>query len=515
MNYKNLKYDELQEWFSDMNFRIKPFKHQLASVAFSLGSHQSRVMFIHGIGTGKTLSSLILTQCWQPHRILVICPNTIIKTWREEIEKFTDYSYCILSGSKEDRIQKLMLDHSDIFIINYEGLKLIGADRKDKKYKVNSIYAKSYGFDCVILDEIHHTKNPNSLQTKIAHQIAQWSRYVIGMTGTPIGKSVMDLFGQYLVLDNGMTFGKNYGYFLYHYFYKLNKMDWEWKVKKICNKCGELYSQKKEHLKKHNLDLSSYRKIFPDKEKTSEDIILNAVKPRTIQYTRNECIDLPEKIYEIKEVCMTKEQQKMTIEVINGIKIKELNEKNVEYHTQKLVQITGGHILHGNKKQYLFPTNPKLIELLDVVDQMEGKFIIYHYYIKEAEIIQSTLLKKGFNTAIVNGTVKNKDEQIDRFIQNDKCNVLIAHPRSGGEGLNLQIANSIIYYSRGYIGTILREQSEGRIWRAGQKNKNCLFLDIIMKSSIDEILFHSAQSRQNRIKLLLEYLEKPPKQVKI
>jgi len=506
MDYKKLTKETLDLWFDGAKFKTPPFKHQLASIAFALGENLNNVMFLHGIGTGKTKISLDLLYLWNiTGRTLVICPNSVIKTWKDEIERHTDFSYIVLKGSREARWYKLTRKHADIWLINYEGLKLIGADKNNGSYRINPAYPKSFGFECIIIDECHKLKDPNTQFTKISQLFTKWSRYTILMTGTPIGRSVTDLFGQFLVLDNGKTFGTYYGSFLKHYFFKPSPFDYKWKPKRLCKVCNELYTNKLNHLQMHKLSFEQYEERYPGKEKTSEDVILDIISNKCLRYSRDECVDLPEKIYEVREIEPTPEQISITNKIILGIDIEEIK-TNVEMHTQKLIQITGGFLIKDDYVVYEFQPNPKLNELEDIIEQIEGKFIIYHQYIHESKMIGGLLKDKNIKYEMVNGTVKNKEERIDNFIKNDSCRCLVAHPKTGGEGLNIQVANTSIFYSNAYIGSILREQAEGRTHRTGQKH-NCLFIDIVMNGTIDEILYNSLKNKTDYAKAVLNYLQ--------
>jgi SNF2 family DNA or RNA helicase len=506
MNWKNLTSKQLNELFEGVSFKTLPYKHQLATLAQTLGEGLRKVFYIHDIGLGKTLTALTMIQLWNfEGRVLVICPNSVIKTWIDEIKKHTEFSYCVLKGTRAERIKMIHESKAKIFIVNYEGLKLIGAEQEKGKYIPTDAYFRSIPFECFIADECHRFKNPSSLQTRIAQLANKNSRYSILMTGTPIGSSAQDLFGQFLVLDNGLTFGKSYRYFLDHFYYKENRFSYDWKPKRVCGICNETYTSKKDHLKIHNLTIQQYQKQVPHEE-TSESIILNVAKKYSVHYTRNECLDLPEKIYEERIVYPTSEQTQMTNEIIGGLPVLSIG-RDIEYHTTKLIQITGGFILHGNETPYRFPKNPKLIELLNILPETNGKVIIYHYYIEESKIIQFELEKNGYKVAVVNGKVKNKEQELDKFMNDPSCSILLAHPKSGGEGLNLQISNTIIYYSTGYIGFILWEQSEGRIHRSGQ-TKSCLYIDIVMNHTIDRVLINAMKSKTDYVDSVMEYLKK-------
>lgn len=513
MNYKNLTYQELQEWFSESDFKTEPYWHQLVSIATIISKGWQRVNLAPvGIGLGKTLIALYTLKLWNIQgRTLVICPNSVIETWKEEIEKHTNFTYCILKGSKQERLAKITIEKADIFIINYEGLKVICTDRINGKNVLNPAYPKNFGFECIISDESHRYRNEKTTQSRCSFHFTSRARYVINMTGSPIADNAIDLFGQYYVLDNGHTFGMNKGKFLYHYFYKSNKFDYNWTPKRICHICGELYDFKNRHLSTHKISLDNYRKKFPDKEITSEEIILEATKHNSIQFSREECLDLPDKIYEVREVFPTMEQRKTMTEIINGIDLTILNKKTIEKHTLKLVQVIGGTLLYENGKVYEFPRNPKLNELKSLIEEIDGKMIIFFSFVAEGKMIGKMLKKIRMEFAEIHGGIKDKGKELRKFREERNCRVLLGHPRSSGEGLNIQIANTIIYYNNGYIGTTVRQQSEGRIHRAGQKN-TCVFIDIVMRNSIDQIIFDSLKNRKEHTEELLAYLKKknPP-----
>jgi len=80
--------------------------------------------------------------------------------------------------------------------------------------------------------------------------------------------------------------------------------------------------------------------------------------------------------------------------------------------------------------------------------------------------------------------------------------------------LNLQFATTSIFYSRGYIGNIGRDQAEGRTCREGQ-TKPTLYIDIVMQESVDEILFATLKERAQSIKVMLKYIQDAQKSKKV
>jgi SNF2 family DNA or RNA helicase len=515
VNYKTVPKEDYQEWFSDMHFKTEPFYHQYASLAFVLSERLNRIMYIHGIGTGKTLTALYLLQCWNPQqKTLIVCPNSVIKTWKDEIKKHTDFSYVVLSGTAGERLEKLH-QNSQLCIINYEGLRTIFAIktlvRKKVKgkwkqvpgYKPDLDKIKQYGFETLIVDECHALKETTSLQTKIIKLISDRVRYAITMTGTPISRTAIDLFGQYQIITD--VLGKDfYNDFQKVYFYKPD-FKYGWEPKSICSICGEMYSYKKSHLEKHKISLKEYRLKY-GKDKTTEQVLLDIVSPYTFKYSREECTELPDKVFQTYNIDLTTEQQDAMERVINGIPFNELTKIQIDNHVHKLLQITSGFLLKNNEVVYVFKNNPKLNALSELMDQMERKFIVYHQYQYESTMIAELLKRKGIHGAFLNGLIKNKDDQIEDFLFNENCKCLVAHPKSGGVGLNLQCASTTIYYNNGFIGTILRDQSEGRIHRSGQKNQ-CLYIDLIAAGTVDEVLYASLKEKTDYVQALLDYFK--------
>lgn len=523
-NYKKLTFKELDEWFEGVEFKTKPFKHQLATIAFTIGEGFNRVLYRHGIGTGKTLTALYTLKFWYAKKVLIICPKSIFKTWRDEIKQHTDYTCVYLEGTRAQRIKTILTDKSDIFIINYEGLKSICAEkkvgrrkrkkpgkRKSKKpaYKLVRKSVRKFGFDCIIADECHRFKNHEALQTKIGVMLSKSARYTIMLTGTLFSKSVLDVFGQFQVLDYGATFTNDYNMFQRHFFYK-PVGEYDFVPKKVCSICGEYITDKSKHLRyQHNMSLLQYRTKFRGvKERTATEDILDVIAEKSIGYTREECIDLPKKMYQIRYVYPTKEQLDLTYKLSNDIDVSEITSVKLEQNFQKFVQISSGFILHKGEPVFEFASNPKLQELSDLLDDISGKVIIYHNYLHENTMITKLIEKRGVGCVSLNSKTKDREACINSFLHDKDCMYLVAHPKSGGEGLNLQSAcNTIIYYSNAFMGSILREQSEGRIHRSGQKNA-CLYIDIVMENTVDMPLYKALKGNINIVKGLVNYFKK-------
>jgi SNF2 family DNA or RNA helicase len=257
----------------------------------------------------------------------------------------------------------------------------------------------------------------------------------------------------------------------------------------------------------HGWKLFDYLKKYPH-ELTGEDLLLKRISKNTIRYSREECVDLPEKIYEHRFVHPTPEQSTILNGLSSDMNFELKDGIEIQSHAQKLLQVTSGFLMKEGEVVWEAEKNPKAVELESIIKQMEGKFIIYHIYVHESEIIQSILDKHKIEHVVLNGKVpKNvRDKRLGLFQSNDNCRVMVAHPETGGVGLNLQFCNTIIYYSNGYIGHILREQSEGRTNRTGQ-TRNCVYIDLIMRGTLDEVLYESLMNKGDSIRATLNFIK--------
>jgi len=474
MDYKSLTDSQLSNIFDGIEFKTPPMRHQLISLAFAL-DERKRVAYWHDIGTGKSFTSLYTADLWCCEKILVVCPNSVLPGWSEQITEHTDFRFVMLTGTKAERQEKLKQD-ADVYVINYEGLRWLFGDYVEddlgkKTFVIDRQLIKDSGFDCLICDECHKLKNTDSIQTKICRAISLSVRYCQIMTGSPIAKNERDLWSEFYVLDNGATLGTSEYQFLNTHF---RKGSYDWKITK-----------------------SGRKKILDDIAKT------------TLRFDRSECFDLPDKTYQTRWLDMTAEQRQLTNDIVNQTRIElekgEIEKLDILQQINKLAQITGGFII-GSEGIVRLKQNPKIVELESLLtEEVRDKCIIFHNYVEEGRMIEELLDKLEIPYASLRGEIKDKKRQYERFKYDDSCRVLVAHPKSGGEGLNFQEASIAVFFSNGYEGATTRLQAEGRIWRYSQK-KACLFIDLSLKCSIDERKLQIMNDKSAIAKSALDYI---------
>ena len=217
---------------------------------------------------------------------------------------------------------------------------------------------------------------------------------------------------------------------------------------------------------------------------------------------KEDCLDLPEKIYMKRHVALTKEQENL-YEQMRKTAIANLNGKvtsTVTVLTQlmRLQQITCGHFVADDGTVQTIKNN-RLDELIDVLEETENKAIIWAYWQRDVQDIKDAIEKKYGPRSVVDyyGLTPQDERQdnIRRFQNDNECRFLIGTPSTGGYGITLTEANTVIYYSNGY-DLEKRLQSEDRAHRIGQK-KNVTYIDLIAEDTVDEKIVKSLRKKIN------------------
>jgi len=480
IDYKKIKTKVLRQLFPNKMFNTKPTWHQLVTFCFAMDMNRRRVYLVHDIGTGKTYTSLCLAQLYKGKRILAIVPNsTIYKTWVPQIKEHTNLTFCVLEGKAKQRKKSIKHTKADIFIINYEGLRWVFGKKKltGKRIKRSQfvIDPKAFmgHFDTLIIDEAHQLKSFNSIQTQIAATLSAHAKNVIAMSGTPYGSGLEDLWGQYWVLNQGQSLGYDFKEFQQRYFDPIRKGSTSGWGRQWC--------------------------VWEPKKKAKERL-LNKVAHCTIRFDREECWDIPEATYEVRTAKPTKKQIKLINKLIAN------PTKNPLNAGLRITQILGGHLPNKEKGMMNIFHTPKLDLLLEVLQETKEKVVVFHKFVEEGRSIERFLKKHGITFRSLRGEIKNKDQNYRDFRRKKNIRVLIAHPKCGGVGINLPEASIAIFFSNATRkSVIIRKQAEGRILRPEQKKK-CVFIDLLLKGTLDEIIHHSITHNKEVERDVLSYM---------
>ena len=291
------------------------------------------------------------------------------------------------------------------------------------------------------------------------------------MTGSPVTKNPLDLYTQCLYLDPYLLDFQSYYAFRNRYA-EMKTLNVRGRSIQVVNKFINLNELS------DKLQGFSYRVLKED------------------------CLDLPEKIYMKRHISLTHDQikvydqmKKTALATLNG---KTTSTMTVLTQLMRLQQITCGHFVADDGSTQDIQSN-RIKELMDVLDEIEGKAIIWGHWQRDIKnIIKAVVDEYGPGSVVDYYGLTPQDERQDniRKFQNDpKCRFLVGTPQTGGYGITLTQANTVIYYSNGY-DLEKRLQSEDRAHRIGQK-KNVTYVDLICEDTVDEKIVKALRKKIN------------------
>jgi SNF2 family DNA or RNA helicase len=226
------------------------------------------------------------------------------------------------------------------------------------------------------------------------------------------------------------------------------------------------------------------------------------VKGFSYRVLKEDCLDLPPKNFIKRHVTLTPDQKKvyqqMKKEAIATLNGKVTSTMTVLTQLMRLHQITCGHFTADDGSTQSVESN-RLNELMSVLEETEGKAIIWaNYQLSVSEIIQRIIKEYGEDSYVhYYGLTSQEDRQdfIRKFQNDPKCRFLVGTPQTGGYGITLTQANTVIYYSNGY-DLEKRLQSEDRAHRIGQK-KTVTYVDLICEDTVDEKIVKALRGKIN------------------
>ena len=323
------------------------------------------------------------------------------------------------------------------------------------------------------VDESTTIKNPKAQRTKNLVKLALQSKYRRILTGFPVTQSPLDLYSQSEFLCAQLLGYSSFYTFQNHYAKVINR----------------------------NMGQRTFRQVVGYQ---NLDELSNKVNQFSYRVLKKDCLDLPDKVYQKREVELTPEQKK----VYNQIKdyaIAELESSEIvsvsSVLTQilRLHQVTCGFVKHDQGEEIEIKNN-RLEELLKILEEIQGKTIIWANYQCDIKRILRTLHDIVGVDAVATyyGGTPEEERQpiIDRFQDpNSSLQYLISNTQTGGYGITLHQASNVVYYSNNY-DLEKRLQSEDRAHRIGQVNK-VTYIDLISKDTVDEKIVKALRNKLN------------------
>ena len=462
-------------------FVTPPMEHQ--KEIFKIGMEKIRFLLALDMGLGKSYIAINLFNFHDAKKCLIVCPASVVEHWGNEISKHSRMSFQLLNGRSFDKRRQFQKSRKDFIIVSYPW---INRQLSDKKISLDH-------FDFIILDEAHILGNPRNKIFWNLYQNIKHIKFRYLLTGTPIGNNWEHVWGLYLFLDNGKTFGNNYRNFLEKYFFDLNDLACK-KLQKRLNYTSHEGEKRKLRRRIEILRRKPYTKYILKKNSSEE--FKKLFWKRAISLKEEDCLSLPDKIFDMIPLRMSSAQRLLYENILNNIQ-----EDNWKNQLVSLMKITGGI----GDNQLSFEDNPKLKSLSELLDSLgDEKAIIWHWFVDEGRLISELLRKKYGKGAILElrgETSRNRGSILEKW-KKGKAQYLIIQPRAGGIGIDLIESRVSITYSRGFsvIDTL---QAEKRIHRIGQ-TKTVWYYDLIILDSIDKYVWESVRKGKDAFQTFME-----------
>lgn len=466
----------MNQFLSTYPFKNKPYVHQQAYLQ-RFWEYQSAALFAD-MGTGKSFMLInnvaMLYDKGKLNGFLIVAPKGVYRNWYDtEIPKHLPdhvvYRMAIWSPSPRKAEQKAM---DELFTVT-EDLKILVMNVEAFSTAKGTAYAKRFLLvhnAMMAIDESTTIKTHTSARSKNTEKVGRGARYRRILTGSPVTKSPMDLYQQCAFLSDDCLNVSSFYVFQARY-------------------CVTVERQLNTHSFKQ---VVGYRRLDELKEKL--DRFAYRVK-------KEECLDLPDKLYVKREVDLTPEQLKYYNEMkafamaqIDGGLVSTVNALT---QLMRLHQIVCGHVKLDDGTVIELP-NKRLDELLAIVEETDGKLIIWANYRHDIEAIKLALSKEyGMNSVGMYYGDTDMDERkrvLEEFQNPDsEMRFFVGNPSTGGYGLTLTAASTMVYYSNSF-DLEKRLQSEDRAHRIGQ-TKNVTYIDLIAVGTVDEKIVKALRAK--------------------
>jgi len=434
-----------------------PHDYQTYATNFIL-QHPISAVFLD-MGLGKSVITLtaifdLVLDSFLIRKVLVIAPLRVARdTWPFEIEKWDHLkgmTYSVAIGTEQERKFALMRN-VDVYIIN----------RENVDWLVNKS-GLPFDFDMVVVDELSSFKAYSSKRFKALRRVRPKVKRIVGLTGTPSGNGLMDLWAEIGILDMGQRLGR----FITHYRNKFFTPE-----------------------KRNQLVVFSYKPL-----PGAEDEIYRLISDITISMKNTDYIKLPGLVMNEISVWLPEKEQKAydTIkrDLILSLEGRDIDAANAAALSGKLLQMANGAVYDENGG-VAHLHDRKLDALEDIIEAANGKPVLVAYWFKHD-------LERILNRF---PAVKLDSAASIRRWNDGKIPLAVIHPASAGHGLNLQAGGSTLVWFGLTWSLELYQQTNARLWRQGQKD-TVVIHHIITKGTIDEDVIR-ALKRKDKVQTAL------------
>ena len=434
-----------------------------------LKSHPMAMLILE-MGLGKSCISLtaildLMFDSFDVGRVLVIAPLRVAKTvWPEERENWEHASFLKMSvmvGSAKQR-EAALHEKADIYVINRENVKWL-VDYLEKR-------RIPWPFDMVVIDELSSFKNHQSQRWKALRKVRPKIKRIVGLTGTPAGNGLMDLWAETALIDNGERLGRFIGRYREAYFRAAGMNPYTGVVFNYVPLPG------------------------------AEEAIYSRISDISVSMKALDYLDMPECVMVSHPVDMDAKEralyEEMKTELLVQLEDDTIDAANAAVLSGKLLQMANGAIYNDNKEMRVIH-DKKLEMLSDLIEQANGQNVLVAYWFRhDHSRIRQYLSEQGYEP---------RDLKTDEDIADwnaGRVQVGLISPASAGHGLNIQKGGHILIWFSLIWSLEMYQQTNARLWRQGQSHVVTIH-HILTRDTVDgdvlNALEHKDTTQQNLI----------------
>jgi SNF2 family DNA or RNA helicase len=471
INSKPLSKEELTNL--DYPFKTAPMGHQLEAYRKAYNQDQFALFFEQGLG--KTKTSIDIVSMWYMDglidSVIVVCPVSIRQVWEREFEThcFVDHGLRLMNTQGAIQWGK---DALKVLVVGVESLS------QGKTFDMTKTILHSLGPLAMIVVESSRVKNHKAIRTERTIELSSGCAKRLILTGTPVTQGIQDLYSQFQVLNPETLALKSFYAFRNRYCVEEQVRGAPHGVKKVVG----------------------YRNV---------DELLSLIEPWSLRKEKQDCLDLPEKTFQVRTVSLTPEQRKVYASMKKNM-VAKIEKEGGDHILQakmilevylRLQQIAGGFYPELNDEGKVIAVhpipggNPKLAELISFMDEIPRPVVIMCRFRTELEAITGELSKSRRVVQFHGGLDEHEKKESVSSFMDGRADVFIATLQSASYGLTLTKGSMMVYYSMGFS---LEEflQSQDRIHRIGQ-TLPCTYVSIAAANSVDQEVVEALLSKKS------------------
>ena len=410
-------------------------------------------MLILEMGLGKSAISLtaildLMFDSFEVSKVLVIAPLRVAKNvWPEEREGWEHASFLRMSvmvGSAKQR-EAALHTPADVYVINRENIKWLVEYLEKRR--------KPWPFDMVVIDELSSFKNHQSQRWKALRKVRPQIKRIVGLTGTPAGNGLMDLWAETCIIDGGERLGRFIGRYREAYF----------KAAGMNPYTGVVFNY---------VPLPG-----------AEEAIYSRISDITVSMKALDYLDMPEQVMVNHYVDMADDERDAYDSMKNELLVQmdgdTIDAANAAVLSGKLLQMANGAVYNDQKEMKVL--HDKKLEMLgDLIEQANGQNVLVAYWFQhDRQRVREYLTGLGYAL---------RDLKSDADIADwnaGKIQIGLISPASAGHGLNIQKGGHILIWFSMVWSLEMYQQTNARLWRQGQKEVVTLH-HILTRDTVDE-----------------------------